>query len=401
MRLEDIGYFTYPLMRRHHKSQKRMAKPEATHAPANVSTSTSIGTSPDQLIKLPRVAEEVTASWLARVLEAKVKSLKVDKILPGAASKLYVTVEYEAEDDVNGDETASRPTHLCIKGGFNTSFIQQVPWVVMIYQREVEFFNRLAPSLDRMEIPKSWWAGCNAEQGIVIMDNLATRGCEFGDPTEVWPVSRVLAGIEQLAALHAKTWGVKPSDFPWLTSDYDLAILSLMETYDAVVHSPGRPEVHDYLKSQERIMTATKKHYASRNPKFQCLLHGDPHTGNTYLDKGAPRFLDWQMIHIGSAFHDVAYFIGGALSIEDRRAHEWEIVDHYLTTLETMGAPAFSSKQEDVMQEYRKSFLAGIGWIMCPYEMQPEECVQAMAVRYAAALDDHRTLELIESLPDI
>ncbi|KAI4870128.1 kinase-like domain-containing protein [Hypoxylon rubiginosum] len=376
-----------------------MSKPEATYVPTAASTSTSMGTNPGQPIKLPKVPEEVTASWLAQVLEAKVKSIKVDKILSGTASKLFVTVEYEAEDDVNGGDTASRPTHICIKGGFNPAFIQQMPWIVMVYRREVEFFNRLAPSLHHMDLPKAWWAGHDAEQGIVVLDDLATRGCEFGDPTQVWPVSRVLAGIEQLAALHAQTWGVEASGFPWLTSDYDLAILSLMETYDAVVHSPGRPEVHDYLKSQERITAAVKKHYTLRNPKFQCLLHGDPHTGNTYLENGAPRFLDWQIIHIGSAFHDVAYFIGGALSVEDRRTHEWKIVDHYLTTLEKLGAPAFSSKQEDVVQEYRKSFLAGIGWIMCPYEMQPKECVQAMALRYVTALDDHKTLDLIESLP--
>ncbi|XXH03326.1 hypothetical protein Hte_009724 [Hypoxylon texense] len=376
-----------------------MSKPKEIYVKTAESTSPSIGTRARQAIKLPKIPEEVTASWLSQVLEAEVKSIKVDKILPGTASKLFITVKYGAEDDVSGDDTASRPTHLCIKGGFNPAFIQQVPWIVMLYQREVEFFNRLAPSLDLMELPKAWWAGYDAEQGIVVLDDLTVRGCEFGDPTQVWPVSRVLAGIEQLAALHAKTWGVKASDFPWLTSDYDLAILSLMETYDAVVHSPGRPEIHDYLKSQERITATLKKHFASRNPKFQCLLHGDPHTGNTYLENGAPRFLDWQIIHIGSAFHDVAYFIGGALSVEDRRTHEWKIVDHYLTTLEKLGAPAFSSKQEDVVQEYRKSFLAGIGWIMCPYEMQPKECVQAMVLRYAAALDDHKTLDLVESLP--
>jgi aminoglycoside phosphotransferase (APT) family kinase protein len=211
----------------------------------------------------------------------------------------------------------------------------------------------------------------------------------------------VRAGVEQLAALHAKTWGVRPVDYPWLTSDYDQAILTLMQTYDAVVSSAGRPFVPAYLKDQKRVTAALKKHYRSRNPKFQCLLHGDAHLGNTYLDGGAPRFLDWQMIHIGSAFHDVAYFIGGALTVEDRRAHEWEILDHYLATLTRLGVrTTLKSTDKDLRSEYRKSFLAGIGWIMCPYEMQAKECVHAMAVRYAAALDDHKVLEHIESLPE-
>ncbi|KAI2464464.1 kinase-like domain-containing protein [Annulohypoxylon bovei var. microspora] len=348
--------------------------------------------------ELPTVPEEVTASWLAEVLGTKIKSIDVKKVMPGTASKICVTVEYE---DADSDKTTPRPTDLCIKGGFNPAFLKQLPWVVMIYQREVEFFNRVAPSLDHMELPKSWWAGKTAKQGIVIMDDLSSQGCEFGTTTEVWPVSRVRAGLEQLAALHAKTWNVKPEDYPWLTSDYDQALLTLMKTYDVVVKSDGRPTIPEYMKDQERVTAVLKKHYGSRNPKFRCLLHGDAHTGNTYLDKGAPRFLDWQMIHIGSAFHDVSYFIVGALSIEDRRAHEWELVDHYLATLAKLGAPTFSNKDEDVRTEHKKSFLVGIGWIMCPYEMQPKECVHAMAVRYAAAIDDHKVLELVESLPAV
>ncbi|KAI1398302.1 kinase-like domain-containing protein [Hypoxylon fuscum] len=353
--------------------------------------------------QLPTVPEEVTASWLAGVLGTKIKSINLEKVLPGTATKLYISVEYESDEDA--DEAAPRPTHLCVKGGFTPAFVESTPWIVVFYQREVEFFNRVAPSLDRMEVPKTLWAGSNAKQGIIVMDDLVAQGCEFSDSAEVWPVSWVLSGVEQLAALHAKTWGAELVDYPWLTSgasDYDHAILTLMQTFDTVADDPRRPAVRDYLTSQERVTAALKKHNATRNkPKFRCLLHGDPHTGNTYLSKGAPRFCDWQVVQIGSAFHDIAYFVGGALSIEDRRAHEWEIVDHYLATLEKLGAPAFSRKQEDVLREYRKSFLSGVGWVLCPYSMQPEKQVHAMAARYVAALKDHKVLELVESLLDV
>ncbi|KAI0860466.1 kinase-like domain-containing protein [Xylaria cubensis] len=339
---------------------------------------------------LPAIPDEVTPEWLSSVLGLKVKSVKRTNELPGTATKIFVTA---------GNDDGEKP--LCVKGGFNPAFIQQMPWIVMIYQREVEFFNRIAPKLKDMELPQAYWAGHTPSQGIVVMEDLAARGCQFGNPVETWSVDRVRAGVEQLAALHAKTWGVQPADYPWLTSDYDQALLTLMQTYETVVNGADRPPVHPYLKDQERVTEVLKKHYRSRNPKFQCLLHGDAHLGNTYLDNGAPRFLDWQMIHIGSAFHDVSYFIAGALTIEDRRAHEWEIVDHYLAMLAKYGVKDnLKSTDEDLRNEYRKSFLAGIGWIMCPYEMQPKNCVHSMAVRYATALDDHKTLMLVESLPE-
>jgi hypothetical protein len=345
---------------------------------------------------LPVIPTDITAEWLSKVLERKVKSVVLGRTIPGTASKAFVTITYEDEDSAN-----VLPTQLCIKGGFDPEFIQKMPWIVMIYQRECDFYNHVAPKLDSMELPRSWWAGHNQTQGIVVLDNLAAQGCDFGNPAEAWTVSRVLAGVEQLAALHAKTWQPQASDYPWLTSDYDQAILTLMNTYDAVVKGPDRPMIHDYLKDQERVTAVLKKHYALRNPKFRCLLHGDAHTGNTYLVNGAPRFLDWQMIHIGSAFHDLSYFIGAALTVEDRRAREWDIVDHYLRALEKFGVEPLSKSDDEVANEYKKSFLAGIGWIMCPYEMQAKECVHPMALRYAAALDDHKVLELVEGLPDL
>lgn len=347
---------------------------------------------------LPAVPEDIVAGWLTRVLGHPVSTVEVTKVLHGTASKVFVKVIFD--DDNTSD--AKRPESLCIKGGFNPNIKALYPWIVSVYFCEVEFFNRVAPKLAHISLPRSHWAGHNAvDQGIVIMEDLNTQGCQFGDPAKSWPVSQVLSGVKQLAALHAGTWGARAEDYPWLTSHYEQAILSLMETYEAVVLSDDRPAgIHDYLKDQERMTAVLKKHYRSRNPKFQCMVHGDPHTGNTYLVEDQPRFLDWQTIHIGSAFHDVAYFVGGALSVEDRRAHEMEILGHYLGTLATYGGPAFSSSEEDVLDEYRKAFLAGVGWIMCPYVMQPKEQVHAMAVRYAVALDDHKTIELVESLPD-
>lgn len=324
------------------------------------------------------------------------QSVTLDKIIPGTATKVFISVTYQ-DQRPSGDW----PSRMCVKGGLEPNLIEKMPWIAMIYKRECDFYNFVAPKLDNMELPRSWWAGHNSTQGIVILDDLATQGCDFGNSAETWPLYRVLDGVNQLAALHAKTWHAETCEYPWLTSDYDQAILTIMDTYDAVVKGPDRPIIHEYLKDQERITKVLKKHYTSRNPSFRCLLHGDSHTGNTYLLDGVPRFLDWQMIHIGSAFHDLAYFIGAALSIQDRRAHEWDIVEHYLRVLEKFGVEPLSVSDVEVKNEYKKSFLAGIGWIMCPYEMQSRECVHPMAMRYAAAIDDHKVLELVESLPEL
>ena len=54
----------------------------------------------------------------------------------------------------------------------------------------------------------------------------------------------------------------------------------------------------------------------------QTVMHGDPHVGNTFYERdGRPGFLDWQTTMIGPSTHDVVYFIVGAMTVEDRRAH--------------------------------------------------------------------------------
>ncbi|KAI1106467.1 kinase-like domain-containing protein [Jackrogersella minutella] len=363
--------------------------------------------SPPEQSQLPSLPEQVTASWLTEVLGQKVKSIKLTKtILDASAGKLFITLIYD--DDNSGpvksaeNTKASRPTKVCIKGGFNPVFIERYSDILIgLYKREADFFIRVAPNLVYIDLPRSYWAGNNANQGISIMDDLEVLGAEFGEPLNAWPVERVLAGVEQLAGLHAGTWGAKHSDYPWADPEfYDQIMFALCSRWDDLIHGSHRPPLPEIVKDEKRIRAALKKHFALRNPKFRSLVHGDSHIGNTYLINGAPRFLDWQTIQVGSAFHDVAYFVSGSLIIKDRRAHEMRILDHYLSALARFGGPSLSSKDEDVLVEYRKSMLAGYNWILAPYELQTEARVRTMCERHATAIIDHETVELIESLPD-
>ncbi|KAF4473052.1 aminoglycoside phosphotransferase [Fusarium albosuccineum] len=351
---------------------------------------------------LPTIPEQVTASWLSEVLGQKIKSIDLtNSILNATASKLFVTIEYDDE----GDET-SRPSHVCLKGGFNPAMLAIEGYreiLVTMFTREAKFFNLVAPKLHNISLPKVWWAGSNSEQAILVMEDLNHGGFTFGNPEYDWSVERVKLGIEQLAALHASTWGYSMEDHPWLKPAYEHVMIGLTMMWDNQVLGADRPPCPDIIKgSRERTVGAMKKHFATKNPKFICLLHGDPHTGNTYLDKeGNPRFLDWQTLHIGSAFHDFAYFVVGALSIENRRTHEMDLLGHYLESLARFGGPTFSAQDEDVRREYSKSTISGMGWILTPYDMQLKERVIAMCERYGAAIVDHKAIELIESLPDL
>ena len=71
------------------------------------------------------------------------------------------------------------------------------------------------------------------------------------------------------------------------------------------------------------------------------MIHGDTHSGNVYLDnQGRPSWLDWQVVQHGNWATDISYHLATVLDVETRRAHEGELLRHYLQELESHGVAA-------------------------------------------------------------
>lgn len=159
--------------------------------------------------ELPRVLADITAEWFSAKLGQKVKSIENTSNIWGTASKLFYTITYEDESS-----SQERPTHVCVKGVFDPKMREAQPWTVSLAQREADFFTKVAPTVDHMIFPKSWWSGTNEEQGIVIMTDLSKEGCTFPPEVAAYPVEKVMNGVEQLAGIHARYWGQSQDDHP-------------------------------------------------------------------------------------------------------------------------------------------------------------------------------------------
>jgi len=352
---------------------------------------------------LPRVPEDVTAEWLCPKIGLKKATIANKGLVAGTATLVLMTVTPEENegdgDDDSADSADKKPLDLCVKGGFNPTMLSQFPFVLSLYSREVDFYNNVAPKVPHLNLPRKLWAHKNTENAVVVMEDIAaTNGFVFADPVDTWPVDRVKLVVEQFAALHAATWGTQAADAPWLDKHYEASVLGLCAMWDAIVLADDRPPVPEYMKDQRRMTAAIEKWFATRNPKFQCILHGDAHLGNTaWSDKTkAPIVVDWQIIHLGSNFTDIAYFVMTALTVEDRREHEMAILDHYLEKLHEFGGPKLSREDPEVMEEYRKSLMAGYSWVLCPYTMQKKERVWAIVSRLVPAMEDHDPVSLLE-----
>jgi aminoglycoside phosphotransferase (APT) family kinase protein len=121
----------------------------------------------------------------------------------------------------------------------------------------------------------------------------------------------------------------------------------------------------------------------------RCMLHGDFHLGNLYVDRdGAAGVLDWQSTRCGPWAHDFTYFLISALDMADRRDWEKPLLAHYLEQLARHAAPAPSFA--DAWDAYRMQIVYGLYyWLVNPIEFQAELNNCAVAPRFALAALDH------------
>lgn len=347
-------------------------------------------------MRLPANVEEITTPWLGEALMGSglgtVKASRILKVLHGTATKIHIEIETEA----------GRKKTLWIKTGFEKHSHEVGQETV--YAGEVYYYSKLAGRWDTRS-PDCYFAQREGETGnsLIIMDDLLTRQPRFFEPVEPVPVGLVQQAVGTLARIHASSWmdpllasdpwlasggaWVRSNVIGWLYSDANWRIMSEAPRFRVL---PSVLRDRDLLRETHiRLMGHWRESAVS-----YCLSHGDAHMGQGYvLPDGSVELLDWQCVMKNSWANDVAYFVGSALSIEDRRAFEKDILKFYLAELAARGirAPDF----DEAFELYRAYAFHGIGWVCCKPEMQSEENCAAIAERSAAAVLDLGAIEAV------
>lgn len=348
---------------------------------------------------LPMTVEELTEDWVIGALAQRnpgvaPQAVEIDHVIWGTATKALLTVTYA---DGAGDD--GPPQRLCVKGALDDKMRQYDSGGACLL--EAAFYKEIADGL-APPMAHCWYAEYSAEQrqGIIILDDLSAAGAGFGQPTEPWPVDRVAAALELLAQWHGATWGMDAARYPWMSvGSSSVRIVTDVilgeEHWNAHFSAPYAPALPESLRDRTRILDALKAMWREDDTKPLALSHYDPHLGNTFIEAdGAPGFLDWQGVCVAPYIDDITYFMGGALTIEDRRGSERELLASYLRALHAAGGPELQLDRDGVWTEYRRHHLHGFLWAVTPPVMQSPENVAAMTARYVAALEDHDSLSV-------
>jgi Phosphotransferase enzyme family len=346
---------------------------------------------------LPLTADGITAAWLTAALRTRYPEVTVTaadhlEIIEGTATKVLVALRYDG--DARG-----LPERMWIKGGFADH--REYVGDLGVYASEVLFFTDIAPAT-RLHLPRSYFAITQNRpvQGIVALEDLRARGVTFPRATRPMTPDQVAGGLDTLAHLHGETWGrfkLGPGAPPLVmkrsstTSIWDRWLAELPATF-ATPRAFAAPIV---LHEPERLRAAVTAYRAAVQHEPQCLLHGDPHVGNSYVERdGTVSFIDWQVIALGNWVHDVNYFIISALDPPDRRAHERDLLGGYLNRLAAHGGAA--PAPDDAWEEYRRATVYGfLAWLCNPDIWQPPDVNTATYARFGAAMLDHDTYAAI------
>lgn len=329
--------------------------------------------------------EALSPTWLTAALGMRFPGVKVTDVEPGPVVR-RVSTNALFRIKCAGGLPEGLPAELCVKGYFHdlSSGEAGVP--------EAAFYRDLAAA-SGVRTLRSVYSGINAENrhGVVITEDISAQGATFLDGRSVYTPDQVAESLAQLARLHARTW----DNAPWLTSRLAdtmrrRGLAEIQGNFDGPISAGVPEEVRDALRLFDAY-GALAAEVAAAKPT--TVIHGDPHVGNVYLDgTGRPCWLDWQLVQRGMWYLDVGYHLAAALTVEDRRRSERDLLRHYLDARGAFGGPVPS--WDEALAGIRRGIL--LGFYLWGITLLVEPAVtKILLTRLGTAAADHDSLNAV------
>ena len=266
---------------------------------------------------------------------------------------------------------------------------------------EARFYAELARDVP-VRVPRSFHASHDDEgRYVMVLEDLQAAGARYPGASDPHLASFVEGTIDAFAALHAAFSGS-----PRFADDGDLA---WVERRSRSYGSAAPLVTFAVEQLGERLPPASRELAAAYLPRAEgipallaegtpTLIHGDAHIGNMFALGDVPGFLDWAMVSSAPGLRDVAYFLGGSVATELRRARERDLVARYCAQLRARGTVLDA---DEAWQQYRlhllTAWIAAVVTAAMGSHWQPIEIGMAATRRADAAIAEHGVAELLRA----
>lgn len=294
-------------------------------------------------------AAEITSAWLGLALgRSGLAVTAVDAIGTGQMSQSY-RVTFTAD----GGEAESVVVKLAAEDA--TSRATGVG--MGAYFREVAFYRNLAGRIGG-PLPACHLAEYDAADGWFTLVLEDITGAQQGDQIRGCTVEEARQALVELARVHAPVLGdLALGMADWLNQPNPLTQDLLTQLLPLFLERYGERIAPEHAEVCRRFVPASDGWRSDARPPLG-LIHGDYRLDNLLFGGGTCKVVDWQTVSWGPAMVDAAYFVGGGLSVEDRRAHEEELIRLYHDELLRQGVKGFAWEQ--CWAEYRRQSFHGL-----------------------------------------
>jgi hypothetical protein len=336
-------------------------------------------------LSIPASWDEVDADWMAEALGTEVASVALLLVDDGTNRRARFEVTSPDGERSTVFLKASDPAHAELNA--RTGGVFNEPRL---------FLGGTALPLEHPVVHRSLIDEPRLDF-LLVMEDVTARGGDPRDSTRPYTIEQATSGALGLAALHRAYWGARfdaDGSLGWV--EPFVAWGGMSKGIDIGMRNAGDRIVEPVrdLTGEEIKRVHWDRYISTLLDGPTTLLHGDAHIGNTYvLPDGTVGFLDWQVVRRGDAVIDLGYFLQGAVTVDDRRAGEEDVVRAYADAL---GERSF----DEVWLRYRASAAHGLAiWLATAAgDWQRPEVSITLAERYAAAFVDLDAAAAIDQL---
>jgi hypothetical protein len=307
---------------------------------------------------------DLTAEWLTSALSASgaldaggsVRSVSCQPVGTGQmADTVRVTLTF--------DPPGAGPPTLIAKFASEDDTSRNTGLVLRAYEIEVCFYDAVAERVGT-RIPRGYFGWHDPDTGwFVLLLEDATAAVQ-GQQLEGCGPEVAAATLGEMAALHGPVWeSPELGALPWLNR----ASPGSSELMAALVASLFPGFVERYRERLETSQLALCERFVAGLEGWldslsgpRTVTHGDFRLDNLLFRPGDPRpwVVDWQTASWGMGASDLSYFVGGSLTVADRRAHEHDLLVAYHRLLGEEGVVGYGLAQLE--DDYRLTCFGGM-----------------------------------------
>jgi len=353
------------------------------------------------LTDIPTSYDAMTSEWLSHFLCADIAGAKVTDFHfgpadDGSTNRRQIFLAY---NEVG--QSARLPTSIFCKGSFDLMNRMNLGLCGAAHG-EITFYSKIRDLLD-IDAPRAYHAAYDPQSfaSVVLLEDLTGKVAFCSHNTEITK-GRAQSMVRQMASYHTSMSGhpgiiERGFGLPTFVEFWqriEAQVFMEKSSNDGFLAAEDVIPPRLFARFPE-VYPATQRAVAQHSELPWTLIHSDVHLKNWYVRGGDEMGLpDWHTCSAGHWSRDFAYAISVALTPENRRHWEQDLLQLYLSEIQSRGGPKIDFN--DAWNLYRSQLFPALAFwtnTLCPSDMQPQnmqpqDAAREFIRRVACAIDD-------------